>query len=71
MFEERWRALRERNLGFLGTGWVRVISIPYSQNLGNIQILPDYLLSMKNWVLPGIFGSGRVGYPLSNAYGHP
>ena len=26
---------------------------------------------MKNRVLPEIFGLGRVGYPLSNGYGHP
>ena len=26
---------------------------------------------MKNRVLPETFGSGRVGYPLPNGYGHP
>ncbi|XP_030956932.1 toll/interleukin-1 receptor-like protein isoform X2 [Quercus lobata] len=26
---------------------------------------------MKNQVLPETFGSGRVGYPLPNRYGHP
>ena len=48
-----------------------VISKPYPKYLGNIQTLPNYLLSIKNWVLPRIIGSGRVGYPLPNGYGHP
>ena len=39
--------------------------------MGNIQTLPDYLLSIKNRVLPKTFRSDRVGYPLSNGYGHP
>ena len=48
-----------------------VISKPYPKYLGNIQTLPNYLLPIKNWVLPRIIGSGRVGYPLPNGYGHP
>ena len=39
--------------------------------MDNIQTLPNYLLPIKNWVLPKIIGSGRVGYPLPNGYGHP
>ena len=48
-----------------------VISKPYPKYLGNIQTLPNYLLPIKNWVLLRIIGSGRVGYPLPNGYGHP
>ena len=48
-----------------------VISKPYPKYLDNIQTLPNYLLPIKNWVLPRIIGSGRVGYPLPNGYGHP
>ena len=48
-----------------------VIYKPYPKYLGNIQTLPNYLLPIKNWVLPRIIGSGRVGYPLPNVYGHP
>ena len=39
--------------------------------MGNIQTLPNYLLPIKNWVLPRIIGLDRVGYPLPNGYGHP
>ena len=48
-----------------------VISKPYPKYLGNIQTLPNYLLPIKKWILPKIIGSGRVGYPLPNGYGHP
>ena len=48
-----------------------VISKPYPKYLANIQTLPNYLLPIKNWVLSRIIGSGRVGYPLPNGYGHP
>ena len=37
--------------------------------MGNIQTLLDYLLPIKNWVLPEIFELGRVGYSLSHGYG--
>ena len=48
-----------------------VISKPYQKSLDNIQTLPDYRLPIKNWVLPIIFGSNGVRYPLPNGYGHP
>ena len=39
--------------------------------MDNIHTLPDYVLPIKNRVLPKTFGSGRVRYPLPNGYGHP
>ena len=48
-----------------------IISKPYLKNLDNIQTLPNYLLLIKNCVLPIIFGSSMIGYLLSNGYGHP
>ena len=48
-----------------------IISKPYPKNLGNIQTLTDYLLAIKNRVLPEIFELDKVGYPLPNRYGHP
>jgi len=38
--------------------------------MGNIQILPDYFLPIKNRVLLEIFGVGMVVYLLPNEYDH-
>ena len=43
----------------------------YGSGMDNIHTLPDYVLPIKNRVLPKTFGSGRVRYPLPNGYGHP
>ena len=48
-----------------------LISKPYPKNSSNFQTLLDYLLSIKNQVLPKTFRSDKVGYPLPNGYGHP
>ena len=50
-----------------------VISKPYPKYLDNIQTLPNYLLPIKNWVLPRIIGSGRldIHYPMGMAIPTP
>ena len=64
-----------RGLGFFFffffTGWVWILSIPDPNNSGNIHTLPGSSWVEFNRVLPETFGSGRVGYPLPNGYGHP
>ena len=56
---------------FFFMGWVWIISIPDLNNSGNIHTLPDSSWVEFNQVLPETFRSGRVGYLLSNGYGHP
>ena len=63
--------VREVFFFFLNTGRVWIIFIPYPNNSDNIHTLPGEALPIKSRILPGIFGSGRVRYPLPNGYGHP
>ena len=68
---ERFRGLFLFIFFFFFMGWVWIISIPDLNNSGNIHTLPGSSWVEFNRLLPKTFGSGRVGYPLPNGYGHP
>ena len=60
--------MKVRELGFL---FYFIYIYIYGSGMDNIHTLPDYVLPIKNRVLPKTFGSGRVRYPLPNRYDHP
>ena len=50
-----------------------LISIRFKLDI-SMQVMvtnPSIRFGTWHWVLPRIIGSGKVGYPLSNGYGHP